>query len=310
MKKYFLTCLAPALALVVLLIAVFGNKIRYCSCGALYNIQTVAWGYMPIHYHLKGDDWNKLRESPASYFKEETKINEKGEEAAVEGSYIFCGYAGGDVKVPKTINGKAVKRVSFAGAWNVTGVYLPDSVTTIPEYCFAVPKYGTAFDDLCIEKVYIPSSVTEIGSHAFSETNLKSISVPDSVTEIGESAFNNCANLTSATLSNSLTEINKSVFSGCTGLTNITIPDSVTEIRPQAFANCTNLSNITIPDSVTHINRLDPSMTDTTGFLNAAGNKINLKETAFYGCENIQATYKGKTYDYEHINDLYAAING
>lgn len=31
---------------------------------------------------------------------------------------------------------------------------------------------------------------------------------------------------------------------------------------------------------------------------------------AFYYCTNIQAVYKGKTYDYEHIEDLYSAING
>jgi len=27
-------------------------------------------------------------------------------------------------------------------------------------------------------------------------------------------------------------------------------------------------------------------------------------------CEKIKATYKGNTYDYEHINDLYKIING
>lgn len=47
------------------------------------------------------------------------------------------------------------------------------------------------------------------------------------------------------------------------------------------------LISITIPDSVTEIG-----------------------ETAFEDCENLtSATYKGKIYDYEHIDDLYEAIN-
>lgn len=30
----------------------------------------------------------------------------------------------------------------------------------------------------------------------------------------------------------------------------------------------------------------------------------------FASCEFIKATYKGKTYTYENISDLYKAING
>lgn len=70
---------------------------------------------------------------------------------------------------------------------------------------------------------------------------------------------------------------------------SIVIPDSVTEIGSKAFNDCKGLTSVTIPDSVTEIG--------VYGY------------HVFYGCENIQATYKGKTYDYEHIYDLYHAIN-
>lgn len=231
MKKHLLTCSAIVLVFVVVYIATLGGKIMLCTCGGMYKVPL---GFLPIHYHLKGDDWNKLHESPESYFTEEDET---------DGSFKFRGYGGGDVKVPATINGKAVKSVSFNNTcWNVTGVYFPDGVTSIPENCFETPKYGTAFDDLYIEKVYIPNSVTKIGAGAFSATNLKNISVPDSVTEIGESAFSSCESLENITLSNNLTKIGSNAFEGCKNLKN--------------------------------------------------------------------ATYKGKTYDYAHINDLYAAING
>ena len=65
----------------------------------------------------------------------------------------------------------------------------------------------------------------------------------------------------------------------------MTIPDTMTCIGFLAFKNCTSLTSITIPDSV-----------------------ININGNPFSGCENIQATYKGKTYDYEHIEDLYDDI--
>ena len=66
----------------------------------------------------------------------------------------------------------------------------------------------------------IPSGVTYIGSHAFSEATLTQITIPESVKKISTYAFCECKNLTS-----------------------ITIP-SVEAIYYYAFLRCTNLSTI------------------------------------------------------------------
>ena len=59
-------------------------------------------------------------------------------------------------------------------------------------------------------------------------------------------------------------------------------------IPSYAFYNSYNLTSVTIPDRVTEIG-----------------------ESAFYDCENLtNATYKGVTYSYDNIEELYAAING
>ncbi len=66
----------------------------------------------------------------------------------------------------------------------------------------------------------------------------------------------------------------------------MTIPDGVTEIGGDAFRGCKSLTSVTIPDSVTEIG-----------------------DGAFYDCTSVKVTYKGETYDYDHIEDLYKAIN-
>lgn len=35
-----------------------------------------------------------------------------------------------------------------------------------------------------------------------------------------------------------------------------------------------------------------------------------ISSSSFYDCKNISVTYKGKTYDYSHIEELYEAANG
>lgn len=313
MKKHIVTCSALVLAFVVAFIAAFGNKTRYCSlCGELLNFPLISWGLFPTHYHLKGDNWNKFHESPQSYFEQKTVINENGEEVLVEGGFIFCGY-GGDIKIPKTINGETVNSVSFENrCWNVTGVYFPDSVTLIPENCFVTPTYDTAFDGLYIEKVYIPSSVTEIGGHAFigtkwlddkrtenplvivnnilvdGQTSSDAVEIPDSTISISDYAFENAADLTSITIPDSITKISNGVFLNCKELLSINFGNSITEIGKEAFNGCTKL-HITIPDSVTEIGA--GAFANCTSLENITLPKglTSIENDLFNGCKKLKS---------------------
>lgn len=76
----------------------------------------------------------------------------------------------------------------FEWCENLSGISLPESVTTIGEYAF------TGCTSLA--SVTIPDSVTTIGAYAFENcTSLSSVTIPNSVTTIGESAFAVCSNL-------------------------------------------------------------------------------------------------------------------
>ena len=162
---------------------------------------------------------------------------------------------------------------------NITGVVISNSVTEIGDNAF--------WKCTGLTSVTIPNSVTEIGDNAFSYCNgLKTITLPDRLTYIGSSVFSGCTGLTSVTIPNSVTTIGRRVFQQCTGLKTVTLPDKLTCIDDGVFYGCTSLTSITIPDSVTKI-----------------GSKV------FGECKNVEVTYKGKTYTYDNLQQLYNIIN-
>lgn len=58
----------------------------------------------------------------------------------------------------------------------------------------------------------LPTSITSIGSWAFSSSGLKAIRIPDNVTTIGSDAFSYCNQLTSVVIGSNVTTLNQGVF--------------------------------------------------------------------------------------------------
>ena len=79
--------------------------------------------------------------------------------------------------------------------------------------------------------------------------------IPSSVTRIGSDAFSNCSGLTNITIPNSVTSIAGRAFADCSGLTNITIPSSVTSIENYAFARCNKLTQIITDKDNTYVTK-------------------------------------------------------
>ena len=87
--------------------------------------------------------------------------------------------------------------------------------------------------------------VKAIADNAFYKFDfLTSMYIPDSVTTIGSRAFCSCTNLTTVTISENsqLNTIEDSAFSSCSSLTSIYIPSSVTTIGSYAFNGCFKLT--------------------------------------------------------------------
>ena len=226
------------------------------------------------------------------------------------GATITASTATGAVTIPSVLGGYAVKKVgngwpSIFGAGNtsVTGVVIPNSVTSIGDSAFqectnlasitignGVTSIGSRAYYGCtsLTSVTIPNSVTSIGAYAFNNcTGLTSITIPNSVTSIGDAAFYLCRVLTSITIPNSVTSIGDSAFSRCTSLTSITIPNSMTSIGSSAFSGCTSLASITIPNSVTSIGSSAFSGCTSLASITIPNSVTSIGSGAFSSCTSL-----------------------
>jgi len=155
----------------------------------------------------------------------------------------------GDVVIPSIIDGYLIVSI-FNGAFencdNLTGVTIPNSVTSIGFRAFA-------FCDK-LARVIIPDSVTEIEMDAFLDCKrLTDITLPRSITRISSQMFRGCSSLTNIIIPNNIASIGSYAFYGCYNLTNLIIPESVTSIGACAFDACYKLQYVHIPKSATDI---------------------------------------------------------
>lgn len=126
-------------------------------------------------------------------------------------------------------------------------VVIPEGALRIPDSMF----YGCSG----LERVQLPSTLEEIGSHAFAECrSLKSISLAGlpGLRRIGTSAFENCVQLESIFLPGSLRELGGAAFSGCAAVRRVDFgPDFQLEALPDhCFRGCGALWEIELPQSV------------------------------------------------------------
>lgn len=170
---------------------------------------------------------------------------------------------------------------------DLTEVKIPDRVTEIARDKYNAP---IAFKECGkLKKVTFGKGVTCIsGDYTISPYIFINI--------FGGSYNSDCNSVEEVIISEGVTEVGDSAFAELTKLKTVVFPNSLKYIGVGAFLNCTSLKEIAIPDSVTSI------AAPTYGRYTFPG--------AFDSCTNIKATYKGKTYDYAHIDDLYKAING
>ena len=85
------------------------------------------------------------------------------------------------------------------------------------------------------KSVIIPDGVTQIGSCAFSLSDLESLELPSSLRIIGGSAFSDCSNLRRVEMKEGLESIGYYSFGNNTHLTDIYLPDGIQTVDCYAF---------------------------------------------------------------------------
>ena len=86
-------------------------------------------------------------------------------------------------------------------------VIIPEGYLYVGEKAF--------FDCPKLKKITLPSTLTEIGENAFSDTKVKSVTLPSSCREVDWFAFYGCYALSTLYLSSSVNNIGYGAFDGC-----------------------------------------------------------------------------------------------
>lgn len=128
-----------------------------------------------------------------------------------------------------------------------TSIELKNGVTSIPD--------NWQSNNTVLSSVTIPSTVTIIGTDAFSNSDLRSIVVPSGVTTIGNRAFYGIGNISSITVANTVTTVGNSTFGGMLGsgyssvdVSNIDL-SNVMNLYSSLFASSYVKGNLTISNN-------------------------------------------------------------
>ena len=137
-----------------------------------------------------------------------------------------------------------IKRAGLVPNFDIIETNTTVAIQEIGDYAFNIPITGLNLSQA--------TNLTTIGSGGFIGARLTTLTIPSSITTIGDHAFSNNF-LTSLDLSSAinLTTIEDSVFS-FNLLTNVIFNNSITSIGLNAF-ECNRLESITIPNSVASI---------------------------------------------------------
>lgn len=194
------------------------------------------------------------------------------------------------VEIPSEINGEKVIGISvgaFKGHSEIKCIKIPESIDFLSALQFEDCPNLTDIDVAKSNpKVWSDNGIAYYGDMdclVCPKGKKGDVIVSDKVRKVEYRAFMDCTGITSVTLPDSITSIGNMAFHNCSELTSISFGKNLRHIGAAAFIDCRGLTEVTLPDSVS-----------------------TMDGKPFSGCLKIKVTYKGNTYDYAHLDDLYS----
>ena len=141
-------------------------------------------------------------------------------------------------------------RVMYYYGANLESVVFPKTLEKIPNYCcYSGGDNGCAN----LANIVFPTNATtlSIGDYAFPYTAINSLLLPSNVTRVGDHAFSNCRNLYDVEMESLRSDclFGNNVFEACPKLQHVTLSEKVQNIGDYMFNQCGLLESIRIPST-------------------------------------------------------------
>ena len=208
------------------------------ASGTVYTVN-VKPEYSGITYTLTGFSDNGIGGFGGLLYLEAFALSGPSNFLSVEGGVLFdkhktklirypTGKAGAPYTVPPSV--KVLGRYSLSVSDKLTSLILPDGLTTVEDFAlYACQK---------LKMVYIPSSLTSIGSHFLGASKVEDVKIPEGVTELGNQFLDSCSALKTLELPSTFTSHYGAFCTGCTALQSVTCKAvSPPELTSNAFMN-------------------------------------------------------------------------
>ena len=202
--------------------------------GAVYTVN-VNPEYSGITYTLTGFSKQGIISFDGLLYLEAFALSGPSNFLSVEGGVLFDKHktkliryprnkAGTSYTVPSSV--EVLGTYSFSVSDNLTSLILPDGLTTVEDLAL--------YACLNLKTVYIPSSLTSIGSHFLGASEVEDVKIPEGVTELGYQFLDGCSALKTLELPASLTKAGN-LCTGCTALQSVTCKAATPPALESAF---------------------------------------------------------------------------
>ena len=166
-----------------------------------------------------------------------------------------------------------------------------------------------AFSCCAVEKIYIPDSVTSVGSNLFENaTSLKSVRLPSGLKKLSPYMFAGCSSLEQIEMPFEIESFEEGLFAGCSSLKEIPFRAGIKELPNYVFSGCSQLRSLILTDTIEKICEGAVSDCENLTTLVLPASLKEIEEGAFEGCYNLSHIRLNGENSYFRVDDAESCL--